>query len=451
MPSRFGCSNDDGTVALPNRELSTLMKSRVMLCGARGALASVALLPIAACQTPRQAVAPKAANTAPVETAPVAFPVWLEAARQEALGRGISAATLAQAFAGLTPDQRVVDLDSRQPEFSQAFWRYLDGAVTEARVNKGRALMQQYAGLLATLESRYGVPGRYLVAFWGMETDFGRNTGDFSVVRSLATLAYDGRRGPYFRGEMFDALTILDRGDIDNVHMTGSWAGAMGQTQFMPSTFLKYAVDQDGDGRKDIWTSVPDALASVANYLQSLGWDGSRGCGYEVRLPARFDASLASLDTDATETVKSAAEWIALGVRHADGSALSDTNGASALILPAGIAGPAFLVSDNYRVILKYNRSIFYAVAVGYLADRLGGAPPLTAQHQMSEPLRREDIMALQQGLSALGLLSGPPDGVAGTATRQAVRAFQKANGLTPDGFIDLNLIAAVRARNGNA
>jgi membrane-bound lytic murein transglycosylase B len=429
------------------------MKSSLTQYGARIVLASVPLLLIAACQTQQQTAAPTVASTAPAAEAStdVAFPVWLETARQEALHRGIREATLTQALAGLTPNPRVVELDGRQPEFSQTFWRYLDGAISDTRVNKGRALIQQNAGLLSGLEARYGVPGRYLVAFWGMETDFGRNTGDFSVVRSLATLAYDGRRGAYFRGEMFDALTILDRGDIDTPHMTGSWAGAMGQTQFMPSAFLKYAVDQDGDGRKNIWTSVPDALGSVANYMKSVGWDASRGWGYEVRLPGHFDAALASLDTDASETVKTAAQWSALGIRRADGTSLPGADGPAALILPAGIAGPAFLVSGNYRMILKYNRSTFYAIAVGYLADRLGGAPPLTAQHQPSEPLKRDDILVLQQGLAARGLLPSTPDGVAGTATRQAVRAFQKANGLAPDGFIDLNLIAAVKARSGNA
>jgi membrane-bound lytic murein transglycosylase B len=430
------------------------MTSSLMQRGARMAFASVPMLLVAACQTPSQTSAPVAANTAQpsvAEAPDVAFPVWLDTARQEALRRGISEATVAQAFAGLTPNPRVVELDGKQPEFSQTFWRYLDGAISEARVNKGRALMQQNAGLLTKLEAQYGVPGRYLVAFWGMESDFGRNTGDFSVVRSLATLAYDGRRAALFRGELFDALTILDRHDIDNAHMTGSWAGAMGQTQFMPSAFLKYAVDEDGDGRKNIWTGVPDALASVANYMKTVGWEAGRGWGREVRLPPRFDAALASLDTDATETVKPAAQWSALGVRRADGAPLAATDGPAALILPAGVAGPAFLVSGNYRMILKYNRSTFYAVAVGYLADRLGGAPALSAPHQSGEPLKRDDILALQQGLAVLGLLPGTPDGVAGTATRQAVRAFQKANGLPPDGFIDLALIAAVRARSGNA
>jgi membrane-bound lytic murein transglycosylase B len=430
------------------------MTSNLMQRGARFAIASLPMLLIAACQSPSQTGGPMAMNApqAPAVQAQqeIPFPDWLEAARQEALHRGISQATLDQAFAGLEPNPRVVELDGKQPEFSQTFWHYLDNAISDTRVNKGRALMQQNAALLNRLEAEYGVPGRYLVAFWGMESDFGHNTGDFSVVRSLATLAYDGRRSALFRGEMFDALTILDRRDIDNAHMTGSWAGAMGQTQFMPSAFLKYAVDQDGDGRKNIWTDVPDALASVANYMKTVGWQGT-GWGREVRLPARFDAALASLDTDAMETVKPAAQWSALGVRRADGGALPATDGPSALILPAGINGPAFLVSGNYRMILKYNHSTFYAVSVAYLADRLGGAPPLSAPHQPGEPLKREDILGLQQGLASLGLLPGTPDGVAGTATRQAVRAFQRANGLPPDGYIDLNLIAAVRARSGNA
>ncbi len=417
-------------------------------------LAVFALLGLAACQTAKPQMGPgtmPAPSPTAAMQAQVPFPDWLEAARKEALKRGIQAATVAAAFGGLTPNPRVIELDGRQPEFNQTFWRYLDGAISEARVNKGRALMREHATLLAKLEKTYGVPGRYLVAFWGMESDFGNNTGGFSVVRSLATLAYDGRRSAYFRGEMFDALTILDHGDTDVTHMMGSWAGAMGQTQFMPSAFLKYAVDQDRDGRKDIWSSTPDALGSTANYLKSLNWDGARLWGMEVHLPANFDASLASLDTDATETVKPVSSWVALGVRTANGEALPNIGGTAALILPAGIAGPAFLVSDNYRVILKYNRSTFYAVAVGYLADRLGGGGPLTAQHQGADPLKREDILALQQGLVTLGFTPGTPDGVAGTATRQAVRAFQKANGLTPDGYIDLNLIAAVKARSGNA
>jgi membrane-bound lytic murein transglycosylase B len=231
--------------------------------------------------------------------------------------------------------------------------------------------------------------------------------------------------------------------------MTGSWAGAMGEVQFMPSTFLKYGVDQDRNGRIDIWGSVPDALGSVANYLRSLGWNGAEGWGREVALPAHFDAALASLDTDATETVKPLAQWSALGVRLPNGGPLPRQDIPAALILPAGIGGPAFLVYGDYRVILKYNHSTSYAIAIGYLADRLGGAGPLVAGRQPGEPLSRDTVLALQAGLATLGLLPGTPDGVLGAATRQAVRAFQKANGLPPDGYVDMRVIAAIRARSG--
>ncbi len=415
-------------------------------------LAVLVLTIVAGCQTPQKAGAPTASpgSEAQAQTqAAVSFSVWLDAARREALERGISPGTVASALSDLTPNPRVVELDRRQPEFNQTFWHYLDNAVSDNRVAQGRALMQRHAVLLAQLEKTYGVPGRILVAFWGLETDFGRNPGDFPVVRSLATLAYDGRRGAYFRGEMFHALTILDHGDISVARMTGSWAGAMGQTQFMPSTFLKYAVDQDRDGRKDIWDSVPDALGSTANYLQNLGWDGARGWGREVTLPPGFDPALASLDTDATETVKTLAQWNALGIRRADGAALPNGGGEAALILPAGVSGPAFLVQDNYRVILKFNRSTSYALAIGYLADRLGGGERLAAKHRADEPIRRDDALVLQQGLAALGFLKGAPDGAIGAVTRQAVRAFQKANGFPPDGYVDPSLIAAVRARSG--
>jgi len=429
------------------------MTSQSIRLGARIA-AAAGLLLATACQTgPQSAPHPSGVTTsstaAPAAELPaVPFPDWIAAARQEALGRGIRPGTIEAALGGLAPIQRVIDLDRRQPEFTQSFARYLASAVNDARVAKGRALMQEKAGLLAQIERTYGVPSRYLVAFWALESDYGGNPGDFPVVGALATLAWDGRRGPYFREEMFDALKILDRGDIDLARMKGSWAGAMGQTQFMPSTFLKYAVDQDRDGRIDIWNSVPDALGSTANYLKNLGWDGARGWGQQVLLPSGFDASLASLDTDATETAKTWAEWRALGVRRADGGKVPDSGGAAALILPAGIAGPAFLVSDNYRTILKFNRSTSYAVSVGYLADRLGGANPLAGPFPADEPLRRDDVIALQRALTAMGLLNGDADGAVGSATRQAVRAFQRAAGLPPDGHADAALIAKVKERS---
>jgi membrane-bound lytic murein transglycosylase B len=317
--------------------------------------------------------------------------------------------------------------------------------VTDKRAAEGRDLMQKHAALLTQLERQYGVPGRFLVAFWGLETNFGRFTGDYPVINALATLAYEGRRGTMFREEMFNALTILERGHITLDRMKGSYAGAMGQTQFMPSTFLRHAVDQDGDGHIDVWGSVGDALGSAANYLSSLGWNGDLTWGREVKLPAGFDLRLTSLDVDATETIKTLAAWNALGVRRTDGSDLPKQDLAASIVLPAGRAGPAFLLYDNYRVILKYNRSAFYAIAIGHLADRVIGAGGLATPARESDPLRRDDVMALQKGLVNLGFLK-VADGVMGSGTRQAIRAFQAANGLMPDGYADKKTVDAVRS-----
>ena len=307
-------------------------------------------------------------------------------------------------------------------------------------------MMQKHAVLLKALEREFGVPGRFLVAFWGLETNFGSNTGSYPVVNALATLAFEGRRGAFFREEMILALTILDRGHITLDKMKGSYAGAMGQTQFMPSTFLRHAVDEDKNGHIDIWSSLPDALGSSANYLKTLGWNTERTWGREVRLPPDFDVKLASLDVDAKETMKSLAEWSALGVTRADGQALPAQDIQASVVLPAGVKGPAFLLYDNYRIILKYNRSAFYAIAIGHLADRLIGAGGLSVSDTEGEPLRREEVMGLQEGLVFLGFLKAA-DGVMGSGTRQAIRAFQLANGLLPDGYASRLLIGAVQAK----
>lgn len=393
---------------------------------------------------------PAAAATVPPPsaTADKSFTEWLARARQEAVTRGVKPATVTAALTDIAPIPRVIELDNRQPEFTNTFTRYVSNAVTEARVAEGRAMMQKHATLLANLERKYGVPARFLVSFWGLETNFGRVTGDYPVVNALATLAYDGRREAFFREEMFNALTILDRGHISLARMKGSWAGAMGQTQFMPSTFLRHAVDEDGNGHIDVWGSVPDALGSGANYLKSLGWDGNRTWGREVVLPKDFDVSLASLDVDARENIMPLSEWAALGIRRVGGGLLPAQDVPASLVLPAGAKGPAFLVYANYRAILKWNRSAFYAIAVGYLADRLTGAGPIDQLGKEGDPLRRQDIMDLQTGLVALGHLKSA-DGVMGSMTRQAVRAFQKANGLTPDGYVDRGVIAAVKAKAG--
>lgn len=410
---------------------------------------------LAGCQGAPQPGSPAAAaapaSPAPTTiTAPVAdasFTAWLETARKDAVKRGITQATVSSALGNIVPIPRVVELDNRQPEFTNTFTRYVNNAVTDARIAEGRALMQKHAGLLAELERHYGVPGRFLVAFWGLETNYGRGQGDYPVVNALATLAYDGRRGAFFREEMFNAMTILDRGHITLAKMKGSWAGAMGQTQFMPSTFLKYAVDEDKNGHIDIWGSVTDALGSGAHYLQALGWDGGRTWGREVELPTDFDVSLASLDTDAKEAMKPLSAWAELGVRRVGGATLPAQDIQASLVLPAGAKGPAFLLYENYRTILKWNRSAYYAIAVGHLADRLVGAGGLSNAVSEGERLKREDVVGLQEGLVALGFMKTAVDGVLGSGTRQAVRAFQKANGLKPDGYVDRGVIAAVRAK----
>ncbi len=418
----------------------------LLLAGMLTACQGGAKTPASAQTVPAAAFAPVAAVAAPTPAPDLAFAAWLEKAREDAAKRGIKKSTITAALSDFAPIPRVIELDSRQPEFSNTFTRYLNSAVGEKRIANGRALMQKHATLLAELERQYGVPGRFLVAFWGLESDYGRDAGGFPVVEALATLAYDGRREAFFRDEMFKALTILDRGHIELAKFKGSWAGAMGQTQFMPSTFLSYAVDQDKSGHIDIWGSVPDTLGSGANYLKSLGWNAERTWGREVRLPAQFDIKQASLDVDAKENTKPLSEWAALGVRRADGQALPMQDVQASLVLPSGAKGPAFLVYDNYRIILKWNRSAFYAIAVGHLADRLVGGPGLSTPPSEGDPLRREDVMALQEGLVALGFLK-TADGVMGSATRQGIRAFQLANGLTPDGYADRGVIAAIRNR----
>ncbi len=397
---------------------------------------------VAVAQTPAQITQ---STSPPVD---VSFTSWLSQVRADAIKRGISPATANAALTNIAPIPRVIELDNRQPEFSNTFTRYLTNSVTEARVEQGRALMQKHAELLANLEREYGVPARFLVAFWGLETNYGRVTGEYPVVNALATLAHEGRREAFFREEMFNALLILDRGHISLAKMKGSWAGAMGQTQFMPSTFLKHAVDEDRNGHIDIWGSVPDALGSGANYLKSLGWDDERTWGREVSLPQKFDVALASLDVDAKENIMPLSEWSALGVRKVGGDLLPAQDIQASLVLPADIKGPAFLVYGNYRAILKWNRSAFYAIAVGHLADRLSGGVSLAQLGREGDPLRREEIVDLQTGLVALGHMK-TADGVMGSATRQAVRAFQKANGLTPDGYTDRAVIAAVKAKAG--
>ncbi len=302
-----------------------------------------------------------------LSAASMPFEVWLEGLRQDALTKGISAATLDSAFQGLKPIPRVIELDRKQPEFTMTFDGYMDQVVPASRIQKGQARYDENRELLKDVSAKYGVQPRYIVAFWGIESDFGQKQGKFEVIPSLATLAYDGRRGEFFRAELMHALTILDQGHTTKDNMIGSWAGAMGQVQFMPSSFMNFAVDYDGDGRKDIWNSVADALASAANYLSRSGWKDGEIWGRPVRLTDGFDLSL-----QGAEKARTLDAWQALGVRTIEGNDLPDRPMKATLVLPTSSQSPAFLVYGNYEAILKWNRSHFFALAVGRLAESIG-------------------------------------------------------------------------------
>ena len=299
------------------------------------------------------------------------FSDWLDELRAEALAAGISAETLEAALTGVEPVERVVERDRNQAESRLDFWTYIDRVVTDARIEEGRRRLLEERALLAAVARRYGIPARVLVATWGIESSFGSYQGNDPVISSLVTLAYDPRRATFFRRELLHALRIIDEGHISAVDMKGSWAGAMGQLQFMPSTFIDYAVDGDGDGRKDIWGSAADAIEAAANYMAA-SWRPGYIWGRQVALPSDFDASIAGLDAE-----KTLAEWSNLGVTRIDGSALPSVDLTGAIILPNEANDPAFLVYQNYRAILRWNRSHLFAVALGHLADRIGGQPTL--------------------------------------------------------------------------
>ena len=296
------------------------------------------------------------------------FQIWLGKLRVEAEGKGISQSVLDEALAGIQPIPRVIELDRRQPEFTLTFTQYRDRVVPQSRIKKGRVKYQENRDLLEEIGGKIGVQPRFIVALWGIETDFGRVTGGFKVIPALATLAHDGRRSAFFRKELLNALQILHEGHIAPKEMMGSWAGAMGQSQFMPSSFLAHAVDYDGDGRRDIWTTRPDVFASAANYLAKSGWRADQTWGREVKLPRDFDFALADL-----KVRKPIGGWQALGVRQPDGGDLPTRQLSASIVLPEkGKMTPAYLVYSNYRTTLRWNRSTYFALAVGLLSDGIG-------------------------------------------------------------------------------
>ncbi len=350
--------------------------------------------------------------------------------------------TLRAAFDGVRFLPRVVELDRRQPEFTQTVWDYLDRAVSAQRVARGREKLVQFSAEAEAAAARHGVPAAVLVAIWGMESSYGANYGDIPVIDALATLGFEGRREAWARGQLLAALKILQSGDIDRARMVGSWAGAMGQTQFLPSNFLAYAVDADGDGRRDIWGSMADVMASTANFLAQSGWLAGQAWGAEVRLPPGFDHGRAD-----SSVRQASAAWAAEGVQPMVGTVLPEM--ADAFVLqPAGARGPAFLVGPNFRAILRYNNATSYALAVGLLAQGLEGGPGVQAAWPRTLPaLSRSQLLALQTALNQRGFASGEPDGVMGPATRDGIRGYQRSLGLPADGYPSMDLLERLLQR----
>lgn len=373
------------------------------------------------------------------------FAEWQAAFRKDALAAGISPELFDRAFANVTPDMSVIRADRSQPEFARPVWEYLDGALSALRVRKGQGLLYQYADILQSIEQRYGVDRQALVAVWGMESNFGSFQGDKSVIQSLATLAYDGRRPGFAHSQLLAALQILQQGDIEPEKMLGSWAGAMGQTQFIPTTYNTHAVDFDGDGRRDIWGSPADALASTAHYLQSSGWQKGQPWGFEVQLADSFDYALA--DGSIRKTI---AEWMQLGLKLPNGASVpaGSEQLSAALLLPAGYRGPAFLVLDNFRAILKYNNSSSYALAVSLLSERFSGAGLISGEWPKDDlPLSRSERIELQNLLSANNYDAGTADGIIGANTRKAIRTAQQSFGWPADGYPTHKLLDGLRNR----
>ena len=387
------------------------------------------------------ALLPIAADSAPPPADPARFAPCLAELKSDALARGVSGAAYERLTANLVPDMKVLELLDYQPEFRTAIWDYLAGLVDDERVADGRAMQAQWAGVLADVASRYRVDPATVVAVWGVESNFGRNFGQRPLLTSLSTLSCYGRRQAYFRGEFFDALKIVDSGDVGAEQLNGSWAGAFGHTQFMPSTFLRLAVDFDGDGRRDLVGSVPDALASTANFLKKAGWREGETWGYEVSLPAGFDTSGAG-----RRNKQPLASWSARGVTRIDGSPLGGGDAPAGLMLPAGPRGPAFLVFRNFDAIYGYNAAESYALAIAHLADRLKGGQPFATPWPTDDPgLSRVERRELQTLLIARGHAIGSVDGMLGDASRAAIRVEQQRLGHNVDGRAGQKLLTALR------
>lgn len=362
------------------------------------------------------------------------FEEFLDQVRKTATEQGVSKSTIDKAFFELTPRPSAIASDKAQAEFNQNFWHYVNKRVNKVRLNNGKDTLKNNASLLSKTSEKYGVPAYVIVAFLGLESNYGNYMGSESLIRSLATLAYDKRRSKFFTRELIAVLKLMDKKTIP-FDATGSWAGAMGAVQFMPTNVIAYGVDANNDGKVDLWNEKADIYASAANFLNKLGWKKSEKWGREALIPKNFDYQLTGLNNEKTVN-----EWAALGVRRGNNSNLPKSNFKASLIVPMGHRGPAFLVYRNFDTIMGWNRSILYALSVAYLSDRLNGNAKLSAK-TIDEPLlSKEDIMQIQNTLNLLGYDTGTPDGMAGSKTRKATRQFQSDIGLTADGYVGYEL-----------
>jgi membrane-bound lytic murein transglycosylase B len=413
-----------------------------------GALA----LALAACATPAPVHAqrpPQETRTAQLATSATAasladqkFAQFIRDFRVTAINAGIRPDVYDRSMAGITRNPSVERANTSQPEFVKPVWSYLDSAVSDDRVSMGQQMEGTYPNMLAGLESRYGVSKDILVAIWGMESNYGQQMGSYNMFEALATLAYDGPRKDFARRELLAALKMEQEEGLSPRQMTSSWAGAFGHTQFEPTSFASHAIDGDGDGRRDLWHSPADALASAAVLLKNAGWTAGAPCYVEVTLPSGFAYEQADGDT-----TKPVSDWKALGVRRSNGLDLPAGAGNGAIYLPAGARGPAFMAFDNFRVVLKYNNAASYALAVCYLAQRIhGGSPIMAAWPRGEQPLSSDQRTQFQTYLQQLGYDVGTIDGVLGRKTRSALRAYQKAKGLPADGFATVEMLGRLNA-----
>ena len=379
------------------------------------------------------------ANAFPAVANP-AFNGWVTGFKARAVGQGISDATLSAAFRTVGYLPGVIEKDRSQTEFARSLQDYLAITASQARISMGRQVLQQYSGLFDAIEAKYGVEKQVVAAVWGVESFYGTKRGTVPVISALSTLAFEGRRGAFFEDQLVAALKILQNGDVSVGAMTGSWAGAMGHTQFIPTSYLAYAVDFNGDGRRDIWSDDPsDSLASTAAYLARSGWSFGQPWGVEVRLPAGFDVGLAGKARS-----RSAADWAALRVTAAGGGRLADY-GSGSVIIPAGASGPAFLIYRNFAVIGRYNNADNYIIGVGVLSDRLAGGGALVGSFPPdANGMRIADRVRLQERLTALGFDTGGTDGVLGPKSAAAISAYQASRGMVVDGQATLGLLSAL-------